>query len=185
MIEGWADDFIPPEIADNITCLTDSDHHEREGYTVSLEGGNYENDLHAAQDGVSCANVDDHDPFVTGSIYTDINGERIDANVRMIDTLLGLVSSSSSQGDKVTEAIEDTLGDQHRDKNAPRIAYAIRGHATLMSSWEDPNYFIGAFPTLFPSGLGGHLDKRLISVSLKAFTKWALNHHSRRYFLSC
>ena len=50
MIDGWTDDFIPPEIADNVTCLADQDHHEREGYTVSLQSGNYENDLHAAQD---------------------------------------------------------------------------------------------------------------------------------------
>ena len=41
MIDSWANDFIPPEIADNITCLTNPDHHEREGYTVSLESGNY------------------------------------------------------------------------------------------------------------------------------------------------
>ena len=51
MIDGWANDFIPPEIADNITCLANPDHHEREGYTVSLQNGNYdrENDLQAAQ----------------------------------------------------------------------------------------------------------------------------------------
>ena len=184
MIEGWTDEFIPPEITDNITCLMNSDHQEREGYTISLEGGNYENDLHAAQDGVSHVDANGHDPFITGSVYTDINGERTDANIRMIDALLGLVSSSSSDGDEATEAVEDTLGDQHRERNAPKIAYAIRGHATLMSSWEDPNYFIGAFPTLFPNGLGGYLDKRPIPVSLKAFAKWALNHDSRRYFFS-
>ena len=100
----------------------------------------------------------------------------------MIDALLGLVSSSSSDGDEATEAVEDTLGDQHRERNASKITYTICGHATLMSSWEDPNYFIGAFPILFPNGLGSHLDKRPIPVSLKAFAKWALNHYSRRYF---
>jgi hypothetical protein len=50
MIDGWSPDFIPPEIRDNIICLEKPDHHEREGYTVSLQDGNYENDLHAAQD---------------------------------------------------------------------------------------------------------------------------------------
>jgi hypothetical protein len=37
MIDGWNEDFIPPEIRDNIICLGSSDHHEREGYTVSLQ----------------------------------------------------------------------------------------------------------------------------------------------------
>ena len=75
MIEGWTDEFIPPEITNNITCLTNSDHHECEGYTVSLESGNYENDLHAAQDGVSHIDTNSYDLFVTSSVYTDINGE--------------------------------------------------------------------------------------------------------------
>ena len=45
MVDGWRDEFIPPDIRDNIVCLEEPDHHEREGYTVSLEHGNYENDL--------------------------------------------------------------------------------------------------------------------------------------------
>ncbi|CZR62113.1 uncharacterized protein PAC_12010 [Phialocephala subalpina] len=32
MMGGWNEDFIPSEIRDNIICLGDSDHHEREGY---------------------------------------------------------------------------------------------------------------------------------------------------------
>jgi len=48
LMDGWNADFIPPEVRENITCLRDSDHHEREGYTVSLQTGNYENDLQAA-----------------------------------------------------------------------------------------------------------------------------------------
>jgi hypothetical protein len=31
MIGDWADDFIPPELQDNIIFLDESDHHEREG----------------------------------------------------------------------------------------------------------------------------------------------------------
>jgi hypothetical protein len=176
-IDGWTDDFIPPEIADNVTCLADQDHHEREGYTVSLQSGNHENDLHAAQD--EAFQTNDHDPFVTGSVYTDINGERTDPNVRMIDALLGITANDSSGGSQETQTAGDITG-QHRQGNTPMISYAIRGQATLMSNWEDPHYFTGAFPTLFPSGLGGHLDKRQMAVSLEAFAQWTLNHHSRR-----
>ena len=180
MVDSWPEDFIPPEIADNITCLTTPDHHEREGYTVNLQHGNYENDLHAAQDGAFHA--DDNDSFMTGSVYTDINGERTDPNVRMIDALLGLVTNNSSKPDEETQGAENASDDhRHRQRDTPMISYAIRGQATLMSSWEDPNYFTGAFPTLFPRGLGGHQDKRPVAVSLEAFAQWALNHHSRRY----
>jgi hypothetical protein len=174
MIDGWANNFIPPEIADNITCLANPDHHEREGYTVSLQSGNYENDLQAAQ-GENFL-PDESDPLMTGSVCTDINGERTDPNVRMIDALLGLVTGNASQEDKTAE--EEP---QYRRRDEPMISYAIRGQATLMSSWENPHYFTGAFPTLFPTGLGGHKEQRPLAVSLEAFAKWALNHHSRRY----
>src|SRR5947209_8763738 len=177
MIDGWANDFIPPEIVDNITCLANSDHHEREGYTVSLQNGNYEHDLQAAQ-GENFL-PDESDPLITGSVCTDINGERTDPGVRMIDALLGLVTSNASQEDETAE--EEP---QHRRRDEPMISYAIRGQATLMSSWEDPHYFTGAFPTLFPTGLGGHKERRPLAVSLEAFAKWTLSHHSRRYFVS-
>ena len=52
--------------------------------------------------------------------------------------------------------------------------------STLSSAWKDPLFFITAFPTLFPTGLGGHLDERPIKVSLEAYAKWALSHHSRK-----
>jgi hypothetical protein len=188
MIEDWSDEFIPPEIANNITHLEGPDHDEREGYTVSLQTGNYENDLQAAQDGALHADDIDNDPFVTGSVYTDINGERTDPNVRLIDALLGVVGDNSDQEAQVDETSQaGNDSDQraqsaleHRQKNLPTISYSIRGQATIMSSYKDPSYFTGAFPTLFPNGLGGHQHQRPIPVSLAAFAQWALNHHSRR-----
>ena len=176
MIENWSEEFIPPEIADNITYLENPDHHEREGYTVSLQTGNYENDFHAAQDEAFLAS--DNDPFVTGSVYTDVNGERTDPNLRLIDALLGVVTGNTRWVDETDGS--DEHEHEHRQRDLPTISYAIRGQATLMSSWEDPHYFTGAFPTLFPNGLGGHQDQRPIPVSLNAFAQWALNHHSRR-----
>ena len=185
MIESWPPDFIPSEITNNITCLENPDHHEREGYTVSLESGNYENDFHAAQDRAFHSN--DHDPYVTGSIYTDINGERADPNIQMIDALLGVITGITCDANEVGEETldADDISDRHQWKrDVPIISYMIHGQATLMNSWESPHYFTGAFPTLFPTGLGGHLDQRPLPVSLASFANWALNHHSRRYFFS-
>jgi hypothetical protein len=178
-MDGWNADFIPPEIRDNIICLGDSDHHEREGYTVSLQTGNYENDLHAAQDGVF--DTDDHGPCITGSVYTDINGERQDPNARLINTLRGIISENRYRPDDSSQAIGEAA-DEFRQRRGiiPTISYAVRGQSALMNNWEDPHYFTAAFPTLFPEGIGGHQDQRAVPVSLMAFAEWALSHHSRR-----
>jgi hypothetical protein len=182
MTDNWDDDFIPSEIQDNIIYLGKSDHHEREGYTVSLQAGNYENDLHAAQDEVSHLDDDDHGPLITGSVYTDINGERQDPNVRTIDALRAVVASNPCRSGERQPGTDDAADEhEHRQRNMPTISYAIRGRSTLMNHWEDPHFFTAAFPTLFPSGIGGHQDQRTVPVSLRVFAEWALNHHSRRY----
>lgn len=67
------------------------------------------------------------------------------------------------------------------DTNPPILAYRIHGTATLVDHLTDPCFFTAAFPTLFPTGVGGHLEERNIPVSLPAFAEWALSHHSRRY----
>jgi hypothetical protein len=84
LMDSWHEGFIPPEIRDNIVCLESPDHHEREGYTVILQTGSYENDLHAAQDALFEM---DHQAFISSCVYTDVNGERQDPYARMIDAL--------------------------------------------------------------------------------------------------
>jgi hypothetical protein len=102
----------------------------------------------------------------------------------MIDALLGVVAGDSHQADQRAPATDDTVDDtadeRRRQRNVPTISYTLRGQSALMNSWEDPHYFTAAFPTLFLKGIGGHQDQRTILVSLIAFAKWALNHHSRR-----
>jgi len=179
MIDDWSADFIPPEIRDNIICLGSSDHHEREGYTVSLQTGNYENDLHAAQDAL--VDGDDHEALISGSIYTDVNGERQDPNLRMINTLREVLACDRCGTDESVPTPEDVIDEPgHRRRMIPTISYAMRGQSALMNNWGDPHYFTAAFPTLFPSGIGGHQDERTVPVSLTAFAEWSLNHHSRR-----
>jgi hypothetical protein len=178
-MDGWADDFVPTEIADNITCVTNSDHHEREGYTVSLEAGNNENDFAAAQD--AAVNIDSDEPLLTGSILTDVDGERSQSDSCTLNALLELRTNPSEISGQESEDVADTFDhedDEPDQRQEPAISYAIRGNATLMSAWEDPHYFAGAYPTLYPYGIGGHLDKK--DVSVEAYAQWALNHHSRR-----
>jgi hypothetical protein len=47
----------------------------------------------------------------------------------------------------------------------------IHGQAALLNHWYDSYYFTAAFPTLFPMGIGGHLDQHDIHVSLVAFAE--------------
>jgi hypothetical protein len=179
MIDDWTDDFIPPELRDSIICLDEPDHCEREGYTVDLQEGNYENDLQAAQD--SGCDVNISEPFITGSVSTDINGERQDPNLRVLDALFSVVADRQptlSEGISTGKRVRNTRTLGH--PKMPIISYTIHGQATLVDHWSDPHYFTAAFPTLFPTGIGGHLDERTIPVSLEAFAEWALSHHSRR-----
>jgi hypothetical protein len=90
MTDRWSEDFVPSDVQDNIICLDELDHQEREGYTVNLQHGNYENDLQAAQD-ETFDNSEDA-VFTTGSVSTDINGERQDPNIRMLNTLFDVVT---------------------------------------------------------------------------------------------
>ena len=80
----------------------------------------------------------------------------------MIDALLGVISGNTCDADDADEETlaADNISDRHKYKRRDvlMIFYTIRGQATLMNSWENPHYFTGAFPTLFPTGLGGHLD---------------------------
>jgi hypothetical protein len=173
-MDDWSEDFIPPEILNSIICLETSDHQEREGYTVSLEAGNYENDLHAAQD--APLDAGHCEAFISGSVYTDVNGERQDPNSRIIDTLREVVAHNrcGTDGSAATNDATDEPGS--RREIMPTISYAVRGQSAPMKNWEQPHSFLGAFPTLFPNGTGGHQDERTAPVSLMAFAEWALNH---------
>jgi hypothetical protein len=92
-----------------------------------------------------------------------------------LKALLDMVS------DPLASSIQNTV--TRGQQQIPSLSYRIRGQATLADHWNDPAYFTGAFPTLFPLGIGGHLDERSFDVSLSSFAEWALKHHSRRYGL--
>jgi hypothetical protein len=173
MIDNWTEQFVPTELQDNIICLNEGDHHEREGYTINLQSGNYENDLQAAQDEGDFDN-NSFRPLMTGSVSTDINGERQDPNMRMLQTLFQIVSNHSTLPHHQQRIQHDT------HKTLPVISYTVDGKITLLDNWTEPSYFTSAFPTLFPTGIGGHLDERSIPISIDAFAEWALSHHSKR-----
>jgi hypothetical protein len=179
-IDSWADDFIPTELQDHVISLTDTDHHERAGYAIDLEGYNYENDWQAAEDDLS--NEAEDSLLLTASVSTDINGERQDPDLRTLNAVYHLKNSQPIDSDQ-TFLTPNPAGSRHQpptSKPIPLLKYTIRGETRLLSHWQDPDYFLSAFPTLFPRGIGGHLDQRPVPVSITSFADWALRHHSRR-----
>ena len=200
LLTSWPDEFIPPLIARNITYLNEPDHKEREGYVAGLETDNFENDFHAASDDVT----DDGAVFSSGSLCTDINGERVNHELQLLHTLTSSVENprsfsgaenldvemddSDSDVNEYNPIIDDDIDNGLSNQQPPvphGQSYHIRYRSntesiTLSNVWDDPLYFTAAFPTLYPTGVGGHLDNRPIKVSLEAMGKWALNHHSHR-----
>jgi hypothetical protein len=191
LLSSWPAEFIPDQISANIET---SDHTEREGYVANLETGNFENDLQAT---ASESFADNDARFSSGSLCTDINGDRLNCNLHLLNTLSAVVAKPSRESaddrsdlDSDIEDIDAVTGEDATDmeqqhpnnpgETSNYIRYGFTDSTSLSNSWEDRQYFTTAFPTLFPTGLGGHLDDRPVKVSLEALGKWALNHHSRR-----
>ena len=81
---------------------------------------------------------------------------------------------------------QDGEGDTPNDNSRlPHISYKTTQQLPPMSAFTDPDYFTAAFPTLFPFGIGGHLGDangdRPEEISLKAFAKYTMLHHSLLY----
>jgi len=161
---------------------------------ANLETGNFENDLQATSD-ETCP--DNDITLSSGSLCTDINNERINCDLHLLNTLTSVIAKSHENSDNIGSDLHSDMEDindvsdeediniEQQHSNRPGetsnyIRYDFKNSTTLSNSWEDPQYFATSFPTLFPTGLGGHLDERSVKVSLEAFGKSALSHHSRR-----
>lgn len=174
----WPDDFVPSALQQGLICLDETDHDERAGYSVGLQEGNFENDWEAAEDS-SNHYTEDFIP-VTSSVTVDLNGDRQNHDLRLLSTIQALNSDSSFEMQPQFIVQTDQATSSGNRYHCPVIEYNIRGQALLLNQLEDPHYFTSAFPTLFPTGKGGHLDDRETAVSLAAFANWALRHHGRR-----
>ena len=132
MIESWSEEFISSEIADNIICFENSDHYEHEEYIVSLQSENYKNDFQAAQD--ELLDTDDQNSLIISSVYTDVNEEQIDSNLRLINALLEVITVKSSEIDETTSSSNDQDESVLGQRDLSTISYVIYDQAALMSS---------------------------------------------------
>ncbi len=173
LINQWAENFIPPVLQEAVINLPeDRDSHERGTYAGDMEGFS-ENDLQNALDDMADGTI------ASGAVYSDVEGQRQSPELKMIMALMEMI-------DKPGEGISDA--DVQEPVKIPAISWVGDGRRVLMNDYEDAEYFTGAFPTLFPYGRGGHLpesNERSTPVSLEAWAKWLLNHHSRRWVDEC
>jgi hypothetical protein len=184
LISRWSESFIPPVIQETVTNLPETrDSDERGTYAGDMEGFS-ENDLHNALDDMADGTI------ASGAVYSDVEGQRLNPELKMIMALLEMtaepsegISNTNVQEPVETPVISISNTNVQEPVETPVIMWVSDGPRVLMNDYEDAEYFTGAFPTLFPYGRGGHLpesNERSIPVSLEAWAKWLLNHHSRR-----
>lgn len=172
LVNQWEDRFVPPILENTIAPVSeDPDSGERGTYSADMDGL-AENDLHDALDDMA------DNTIASGAVYSDVEGERLNPELKMVLTLSDmLMDSDRRSSDGVTSS-------EVGGEGTPVISWAGNGRLPLINDYEDSEFFTGAFPTLFPYGKGGHIcgpDQRSIPISLEAWGKWLLGHHSRRY----
>jgi hypothetical protein len=152
LINQWSESFVPPVLQEAVVYVPeDRDSDERGTYSGDMEGLS-ENDLHNALDDMADGTI------ASGAVYSDVEGQRQIPELKMVMALMEMVDrpQGSEQADQV-----------------PVITWAGNGHV-LMNDYEDSEYFTGAFPTLFPYGIGGHMpppSERGTAVSLETWGK--------------
>ncbi|CAG8102726.1 unnamed protein product [Penicillium nalgiovense] len=149
-IYNWPDEFIPSDLQQQVISLDGTDHNERVGYSVNLQEGNYENDWQAAED--SSGHLTENPLPVTASVTVDVNGERQNPDLRLLNTMNTLIDDSSPG---VQPRFTPAGHSDQAGLSSPVIEYGVRGQALLLNQWQDHHYFTSAFPTLFPMGTGG------------------------------
>jgi hypothetical protein len=175
LLHSWADSFIPHDLEEAMVHSED-DREEHEGYAADLGPGNHENDLQEALDGQPTA------PIGTGCVYSDVESSRQHPTLQLVSAILNL-ERDRFERDSPPRPGGGNAG-PHYVEDVPVIRYVSTGRSVLMNDWQDPEFFTGSFPTLFPLGSGGHLpepQERPVPVSLQAWAKWTLTHHGRRY----
>ena len=188
VLDSWPDHHIPQEIRDAFITLgsepgsTDTPvEDEREGYATSLRDGLFENELDAE--------VEDTEPgsILSRSFFSDLHGQDLHSTPATLASLQAILQEQDSDRsgpgeDDAIDVQDDEEGAPNDNSRLPHISYKTAQHLPPMSAFTDPDYFTAAFPTLFPFGIGGHLGDangdRPEEVSLKAFARYTMLHHS-------
>jgi hypothetical protein len=191
VLDSWPDHHIPQEIRDAFITLgsepgsTDAPvEDEREGYAALLQDGLFENELDAE--------VEDAEPgsILSRSFFSDLHGQDLHPTPATLTSLQAILQEQDSDGsapdeERTTNDRDDEGGASNDNSRLPHISYKTTQELPPINAFTDPDCFTAAFPTLFPFGIGGHLGDangdRPEEVSLKAFAKYTMLHHSLLY----
>jgi hypothetical protein len=114
---SWPEEFIPEQISANITPMLTSDHSEREGYVANLQSDNFENDLQAVAKDMSS---DDNAIFTSGSLCTDLDGNRVNEDLHLLETLASVVDGDHiDPDDNESDTVDDANYIVDYDSDSP------------------------------------------------------------------
>ncbi|KAG1873908.1 hypothetical protein F4604DRAFT_1925483 [Suillus subluteus] len=150
---------------------------ERAGYVV---GDDDDNDVHSTFETLdSTNNAREEDIDVSGDIDPSVIPIQahgvIDAEATLLsnqDVLANALANTSSAESYVVQHGSGFVNEYAR-RDATGMLYA--------GTPDDPNHLLGAFPCLFPYGLGGFEVSRPRPVSYKSHAKWAMQYSDKRF----
>ena len=111
------------------------------GYVVNLESDNFENKLH-------------HKVVVTGlnnssclssCLHTDANN----VGEHLTTKLISVLANHKDSGTPIDSILEVLL-----------LIYQKKGYIKLLNNWDNPDFYMTTFPTIFSFEIGGHLVKK-------------------------
>lgn len=155
-------EFILENISSRVVIM-ENNISEKGRYDTSLAENNDKNDLYHPID--SAENNDSR--ILNSCIYSNVNKLRQNQYLKLIFA----INNFSNKHSRIDE----------EDKTLPIITYSDYGHSKPLNDWDNLDFFSFAFLALFFYGDGGYITPRLIKVSLHAWAKWALLHHSPQF----
>ncbi len=138
LFEIWEYELISSGIIDNIVYCN-GNKHKRKGYATDLNDGNFKNDLDTA-----IASTDIEGDYInSGCVYSDIDDQRQNPTLRLLFAVANIQATVSTTNQLTSST----------------ISYRSSGQLVPLNDWEDPHYFISAFPCFFPFRTWGHLEQ--------------------------
>jgi len=187
--ESWDTAFIPSALIDSMTIVNDTegDSEERQGYDPAQMGvdDDSEGDSKHFQDFLIVDSDDEDDMEIMEAVSKRSENERYMLSKRDIQlcgsrSVIARVDGvDRDEQHLLVDIIGAGLVEDERGVKEPYIRYVCS--TSPLNSYTDAEYFLGAFPTLFWTGKGGHLEERRPKVSFQMWVRYLLNHHSRRF----
>jgi hypothetical protein len=120
-----------------------------EGYAANLTIHDYENNLQEA--------IPKELPYIisSGYVYSDVD---LACQYPALHLILTIMNMESDQFQREAIVAANTDSSSYYLEDILIICYYLDGYLVLMNDWQDTDYFIGSFLTLFPLGTGGHIS---------------------------